>query len=294
MRPYVPVKRLGRLLTTLGLVFNLPLQAEAPSPVGITFVPGDQFSASAPASPNPGHDSALTPPEPATAARDRRDSVRLQGDSDPAPRSVRLLADGWKAGETNELIVELNAMGDEGLLSFSLEFDPGLLQYLSAIPGPASQDGTLLVNPVSTALGRLGAGLILPPGQTLAPGPQELMRFRFATSVLALGRTSPIIFGDRPTPRDVTGGDGYALTVEYAGVTLEFGAPPTLRISQPVVREHQVEFQTEGVAGRPVIIQTSTDLGGWQNVLTNLAGAGPVVIPWSATDGLRVFRAWAP
>lgn len=220
--------------------------------------------------------------------------MRPQGNPGTGARSVRLVAPGWTAGETNELVVEIDALGDEHLLSFSVEFDPGLLRYLGVVPGQSVPGGSLLVNPASAAAGRLGAGLLLPPELNLDPGTLELLRLRFAVPGLAEGRTTQIDFGDRPTVRDTTGIDGLPLATDYVGLTLTVGAPPTLRLSPVIRNQDRIEFRTEGVTNRPVIIQASTDLGGWQNILTNTAGAGRVVLPWSAADGLHSFRALTP
>jgi hypothetical protein len=222
-----------------------------------------------------------------------RNGVRLHDGGAEGSRALRILAPGWKPGVTNELLVQLDATGGENAASFSLGFDPGLIRFVDATLAPAAAEGTLMLNPAGIGQGQLGAVLLLPFGTTLPAGTHDLLRVRFAVSPFAEGMTSRIFFTDYPAARDVADATGVSLTTEYLDAALDFGLT-TLRISESVLAHGQLQLQTEGVTGKPVVIQASPDLSTWQNVATNATGIGPISLPWSAADGVRYFRAMAP
>jgi hypothetical protein len=222
-----------------------------------------------------------------------RNGIGLQDGGADGSRALRILATGWKPGVTNELVVQLDAVGGENAASFSLGFDPGLIRFVDATLGTAAADGTLLLNPAAASQGQLGAVVLLPFGATLPAGTHELLRVRFAVSPFAEGMSSELFFTDFPAARDVADTAGVSLTTEFVNAGLDFRLT-ALRIGQPVLANGQLHLQTEGVTGKPIVIQTSTDMGTWQNVATNATGIGPISIPWSATDAVRYFRALVP
>jgi hypothetical protein len=218
--------------------------------------------------------------------------VRPSGEGDGLS-TLRLRAAGWKPGLTNEMVVQLEAVGGENAVSFSLHYDPGLVGYLDTALGAAVKGATLLLNPHNTQQGQLGVLLLLPFGEALPAGIHDLLRVRFVVSSFAEGMGTRLLFGDYPAARDVADATGASLAAEYVDAALDF-SPTPLRITRALLEQGQVRLEIEGVTGPAVIIQSSTDLGTWRNVATNTSGVGPISIPWSATDAVRYFRAMTP
>jgi hypothetical protein len=150
-----------------------------------------------------------------------------------------------------------------------------------------------MLNPTDAGQGQLGLVLLLPFGRALPAGTHELLRLRFAVSPDAQGMSTQLLLGDYPASRDVSDATGHSLPADYEGAALDFSTTP-LRISEALLEQGQLRFQTEGVTGKPVVIQGSPDMRTWQNVATNATGTGPISIPWSAADAVRYFRAMAP
>src|SRR5262249_50400240 len=76
-----------------------------------------------------------------------------------------------EAGQTNSLPILLDAQGDETGITFSLHFDPTLLQFVSAsLVGEATNAVLFLVNSNQVAEGRVGLFVGLNVGRTLPPG----------------------------------------------------------------------------------------------------------------------------
>jgi hypothetical protein len=223
---------------------------------------------------------------------ERRDTVKPAGAGD-GPSTLRLLASGWKPGVTNEVVVQLEAVGGENAVSFSLGYDPGLLSYVDAVLGSGAPGATLLLNPNATGEGQLGVVLLLPFGESLPAGVHDLLRVRLGVSELAEGMGTRLLLGDHPAARDIADAAGHSLAAAYVEATLDFSTAP-LRITLAVLQAGELRLETEGVTGKPVVIQGSTDMLAWQNVATNATGVGPIRLPWAANETVRYFRAVAP
>ncbi|HEY6170393.1 MAG TPA: immunoglobulin domain-containing protein, partial [Verrucomicrobiae bacterium] len=85
------------------------------------------------------------------------------------PPSVVRVPGSYTTSNLLYVTVQLTAQGGENGIGFSLEFDPGVIRFVSA--GRASgASGTLLVNTNQAALGRVGCALSLPAEQAFLPG----------------------------------------------------------------------------------------------------------------------------
>ena len=83
------------------------------------------------------------------------------------PASVRVVnVTNAQSGATVNVPVSLAANGNENGLSFSLNFDPTKLTYVSTALGSGASGATLLTNAAQAASGKLGVLLTLPPDQT--------------------------------------------------------------------------------------------------------------------------------
>ncbi|MCW5968828.1 MAG: S8 family serine peptidase [Blastocatellales bacterium] len=142
--------------------------------------------------------SAGGPIQPASSPSQsvpQRQSVNFTSGSGQA-RTLRAVSAGFIAGQTNTLDIEIDALGGENGFGFSLEFDPGVLSFVGAEPGDAAPSQSLqAVNPLQTAVGRLGLALVLPPGQGLEAGTRRIARVNFNVLDAASAATTQIAFG---------------------------------------------------------------------------------------------------
>ncbi len=105
------------------------------------------------------------------------------------------------AGERVRLTVELDALGNEDHIQFSLGFDPAALAYADCEPAWDLPAGTKIATITNDArLGRLGLLLDCAPGRNFEPGRHALVTLAFQSAgPTPTGRTA-IRFADVPTP----------------------------------------------------------------------------------------------
>ncbi|MGE0127070.1 MAG: S8 family serine peptidase [Blastocatellales bacterium] len=135
-------------------------------------------------------------------------------------RTLRALNANFIAGQTNSLDIELDALGDENAVGFSLNYDPTALSFVSAHTGSAASGASLLVNTSQTANGRVGVALALPAGQGLQAGARRIATIRFDVVTGASVNTTPVNFGDQPIARQMANVNADALTANYANAAV--------------------------------------------------------------------------
>jgi uncharacterized protein YneR len=135
-------------------------------------------------------------------------------------RSVRIRNGYFERGQQSAVLVELDAVGNENALCFSLTFDPARLRFVSAAPGGDLGGATLNVNTGLAAKGQIGLALALPAGQTIQAGMRQIVVVNFAVATKSEMTTATIGFGDQPVTRELS--DAYAnpLPADFAGGTL--------------------------------------------------------------------------
>ena len=133
------------------------------------------------------------------------------------PASVRVVSvTNAHSGATVNVPVSLAANGNENGLSFSLNFDPTKLTYVSTALGSGASGATLLTNAAQAASGKLGVMLALPPDQTFAAGTQEMVQVTFMTAVRTNAFSTTVSFGDVPIVRQLSDAPGNVLAATYA------------------------------------------------------------------------------
>ncbi|MBI1765202.1 MAG: putative Ig domain-containing protein [Acidobacteria bacterium] len=135
-------------------------------------------------------------------------------------RWVRLLGRGEEPGL---LALTLNASGDENALSFGLRFNPSQWRFVAATASAAATHAMLTVNDNEASQGRVGFVLVLPPGQTFAPGAQDLVSLRFKP-VAKAGKqtTTPVVgFADALVACEVVAADASPLAARFTGTPNE-------------------------------------------------------------------------
>jgi hypothetical protein len=119
---------------------------------------------------------------------------------------------GGRAGGALGVPIEIEALGDEQSIQFSLSFNPAVLGEPAAIPGMSlGYDAVLTTDITQIAQGRLGLTLKFPPGQPLPPGHKQIVFVRFQIAADAPAGSTPFGFGDLPVARQITSPGGQTL-----------------------------------------------------------------------------------
>ena len=134
-------------------------------------------------------------------------------------------------GLTGTASVQLDSLGDENALGFSLVFDPSALNYVSAGLGSAGNGVTLFVNDSQAGAGRLGFVLGLGTGQTFASGARELVKVTFRAVTGAKG-TYPVSFAGQPVVCEVSDTNALRLAAGYVNGTVTVNPLPSLSIGR--------------------------------------------------------------
>lgn len=134
-------------------------------------------------------------------------------------RWVRLL--GHRA-EPGTLTLTLNASGDENALSFGLRFNPSQWRFVTATAHAAATNALLTLNTNEASQGRLGFVLALAPGQTFAPGAQDLVSLQFEPVMKGKPAANPVVgFADALVACEVVAADASPLAARFSGTPNE-------------------------------------------------------------------------
>lgn len=134
-------------------------------------------------------------------------------------RTIRAVPATFNRGQENVLSIELNSQGNENAWGFSVNFDTTQLSFVRATLGADAQIASLNVNPAQIAQGRVGIGMALSSGQTLAAGPRQILTLTFTVPASSSVNSTTVSFGDQPIAREVVDATANVLpTVHAPGV----------------------------------------------------------------------------
>ncbi|MGH9768188.1 MAG: kelch repeat-containing protein, partial [Blastocatellia bacterium] len=140
----------------------------------------------------------------------------------PDARTLRMRTENGMAGDVYSMTIELDALGGENALGFSLTFDAARWRVVSIAAGREAKTAHLIFNTNYSASGRVGIAMALRPGESLVAGTHQLVTIRFAP-LFSGGAESPLIgFGDEPIAREVTDAEANPLP---AGFVLNNDSP---------------------------------------------------------------------
>jgi len=118
-------------------------------------------------------------------------------------RVVRVVNVNGQRGQQALVTIEVDALGTENALGFSLNFNPGALTFVSAVAGPDAADAMFNLNSMQAANGRVGVAMALEAGKTFTAGTKKLVTVTFTIPSGGTEATIPITFGDQPVAREV-------------------------------------------------------------------------------------------
>jgi hypothetical protein len=142
---------------------------------------------------------------------------------------VRLSAPVLTQGQTGTITADLESLGNENALAFSLSFDATKLVFIGAAPADAAAGATLNVNAKQAAQGQLGFALALSANQSFAVGSNHLVQMNFRALPSAGGNAS-VAFTDQPVPRGVSDPNASVLGADYVNATVAISPAPALKI----------------------------------------------------------------
>jgi uncharacterized protein (TIGR03437 family) len=149
----------------------------------------------------------------AVAAKNALAEIALPVSPEATARRVRAVGATFQRGLLSILPIEMEAVGDENALSFTLNYDAKLLTFSHLVLDEAISTASLIVNTRQAAQGNVGVMLGLPSGQSLASGTRRLARAYF----VAGGGTAPLAttvrFTDTVLRREAANSQAQAIPV---------------------------------------------------------------------------------
>ncbi len=142
---------------------------------------------------------------------------RLPGRNEAA-RDLRIVNAGI-VGNTLNLSIEYEAVGNENAFGFSVNFDPMVLGSPTAALGSGVAGATLLFNNLQAAQGRVGFALALPAPNTVAAGVRQLATLSF--TILKVGVTTQLTFGNQPVAIEIVAADATLLPAPNSSTPLD-------------------------------------------------------------------------
>ena len=216
-------------------------------------------------------------------------------------RVVRIVGGNLVSGQANTVTIQMDAQGNEAGVSLSLAFDPTALTFVSASVGTGANGGSLMVNSVKAAAGKVGLVLVLPAGSSLAAGTKDIITVSFTAT--GSGNTAISLTGDSPVVREVADVNANVLGASFVGGNFNIILPAGLKAAgmeraqdgslRLVVRNNDGTPVTAAQAAKYVVHVTS-NLGGTWTVLPNALvvenGALKIVDPAASAAGLRLYK----
>jgi len=139
-------------------------------------------------------------------------------------RAVSVLSTNAAPGALFTLPVQLDALGEENALGFSLRFDPMKLTFVNALASSWLVEPWLHRNTNNAAAGEVPVTLSLPPKQQFSAGGREVIRLMFRARQDATG-TAQIALDDAPLRREVADVNAHAVPTRFNGGTVTFTTP---------------------------------------------------------------------
>ncbi|MBS1807004.1 MAG: hypothetical protein JST84_02300 [Acidobacteria bacterium] len=138
-----------------------------------------------------------------------------------AQRTIRAASASFRRDQVNTLRIELDSVGDENALSFSLNYDARLLRFLDATAGEGAGGANISINRTELATGRVGLALAMPVGQSIVAGTRTVLNVRFMPLAGDGETTTQISFGDSLVPRELANAYAQGLpAANYANATI--------------------------------------------------------------------------
>lgn len=177
-------------------------------------------------------------------------------------RVIRVVNANAQPGGTVGIVINIAALGNENVFSFSLNFAPSVLGNPVVTAGNGLPiNSQLTVNSNQTAQGRIGILLLLPPGQAIAAGSRDLVVVTFNVAANATVSSTPLTFGNQPIARLVGDKDLNDITTAttFTDGTVTIGGQTN---PVPVVSSLSPNSTTSGGTGVMLTVNGSSFVSG--------------------------------
>lgn len=183
------------------------------------------------------------------------------------PRAVFVDEFDGHIGGVVRVPINMQALGNENALQFSLLFDPLVLTNARVSSNMVGTTIQIYTNQVST--GKLGVGLSLATNQAVAPGTREWAIILLdAVSTVPDHTITSIGFGSGPVTNKVFGTNGATLPTLFAAGQLTLHLVSTVQTGTRLP-DGRYQLSLAGISGRTYVVQASTDLSTWSPLTTN-------------------------
>lgn len=182
-------------------------------------------------------------------------------------RALRVRQTKLEREQTGDLVIELNALGNENALGFSLSFDPAQLRFISARLGNDAAGATLNLNANQIHQGHIGVALALPAGKVFAIGEHQILALTFSASTDGNPAITPVHFQDHPVLREFSDSQANVLAATYSN-----GA---VQLTRTVTSVSAASFGDQSLA--PESLATAFGV----NLATGVAAANNLPLPTS-------------
>lgn len=147
---------------------------------------------------------------------------RLSAPALETDRALKVVADEFLKGRTNEVAIRFTALGDENALAFSVAFDPAAIEFVDSRLGTSAGPATWNLNTRQLANGRIGVAMALNVGSRFAAAEGPVLHLRFRAKGTA---GSPIQFADGPVIREVASPAALPLDTAWVGASIAVAQP---------------------------------------------------------------------
>jgi hypothetical protein len=141
----------------------------------------------------------------------------------PTNRVLRVVAATATPRAGFTVPVQMDALGNENTLEFSLAFNPALLTLGTVSPGSGlPSDAQLLVNTNDAGRGQIGVLVALENGQTMPAATLDLLSLGFTVNpAVASATNTTIAFADTPVTREIDSASVQVLSAAYVSGTVQ-------------------------------------------------------------------------
>jgi len=139
--------------------------------------------------------------------------------------TIQIVSTNAAGGGTVVVSIDMNAVGTETAVGFTLNFDPSVLTFQEAVLGSGGAGGAPEVNTNQAAAGVLGLGVDLFSG-AFTPGTNDVFDVTFQIAPVTNETTTLLTFANRPTQELVVGAQAQTLPAIFVAGNIVI--PPTV------------------------------------------------------------------
>jgi uncharacterized protein (TIGR03437 family) len=129
-----------------------------------------------------------------------------------AGRVLRIGNTTFQRGQVNSLQIEMDALGNENAVAFTLNYDPALMSFSEAVLGQGLSEAKLYVNATRAASGQIGIAFALPAGKVISLGTAGILTLRLLPTGGANNAITKVSFGDQLIKSEVVDAQASAIT----------------------------------------------------------------------------------